>query len=290
MKIAILSLDESLYSTRRLMEAGQQRGHTMRILHTLKCYMEISRQGPVIFYEGKKLPRFDAVIPRIGSSITTYGLMILRQFELLGTITANKVAGIALARDKWGSLQHMAHHQIPIPHSGLVRDFDYTEQMIAQLGGPPIILKLLEGSQGKGVMLLENLTTARGVTDTLRTLYQDFLLQEYIAESKGADIRCFIINGQPVAAMKRQAPAGEFRSNLHRGGKAVKIRLTPQEKTLSISAATTFGLDVAGIDLLRSARGPLVMEVNASPGLEGIEQCTGVDVAAKMIELLEMRR
>lgn len=289
MKIAILSLDESLYSTRRLMEAGQQRGHTVRVLHTLKCYMEISARGPVIFYEGKKLPRFDAVIPRIGSSITAYGLMILRQFELLGTITANTVASIALARDKWGSLQHMAQHQIPIPHSGLVRDFDYTEQMIAQLGGPPIILKLLEGSQGKGVMILENLTTARGVTDTLRTLYQDFLLQEYIAEAKGADVRCFIINGQPVAAMKRQAPLGEFRSNLHRGGKAVKIRLTPQEKTLSIAAATTFGLDVAGIDLLRSTRGPLVMEVNASPGLEGIEQCTGVDVAAKMIELLEMR-
>ena len=284
MKIAILSRNRRLYSTRRLVEAGEQRGHDMHVIDTLKCYMDIATMRPGIHYKGQLLDGFEAVIPRIGASITFYGLAVLRQFEMMGVFPLNESVAIGRARDKLRSLQLLARKGIGLPLTGFAHDVENTHDLIRLVGGAPLVVKLLEGTQGKGVVLAETNKAAESVIDAFRELHADFLVQEFIKEAGGADIRCLIIGDKVVAAMQRQAREGEFRSNLHRGGTGSAARLTPQERAMAVRAARTMGLNVAGVDVLRSNHGPLVMEVNSSPGLEGIETVTGKDIAGMIIE------
>ena len=286
MKIAILSRNRRLYSTRRLVEAGEQRGHDMHVIDTLKCYMDIATMRPGIHYKGQLLDGFEAVIPRIGASITFYGLAVLRQFEMMGVFPLNESVAIGRARDKLRSLQLLARKGIGLPLTGFAHDVENTHDLIRLVGGAPLVVKLLEGTQGKGVVLAETNKAAESVIDAFRELHADFLVQEFIKEAGGADIRCLIIGDKVVAAMQRQAREGEFRSNLHRGGTGSAARLTPQERAMAVRAARTMGLNVAGVDVLRSNHGPLVMEVNSSPGLEGIETVTGKDIAGMIIEFI----
>ncbi len=287
MRIAILSRDRTLYSTRRLVEAAQQRAHEVEVFDTLKCYMDIATMRPGIFYRGKRLEHFDAVIPRIGASITAYGLAVLRQFEMMGSFPVNESVAIGRARDKLRSLQLLARRGIGLPLTSFAHDIENTADLINLVGGAPLVVKLLEGTHGKGVVLAETRKAAESVIDAFRELKADFLVQEFIKEAGGADIRCFVVGEKVVAAMQRQAREGEFRSNLHRGGTASVVRLTPQERAMAVRAARTVGLNVAGVDIIRSNHGPLVMEVNSSPGLEGIETSTGKDVAGMIVEFIE---
>jgi len=287
MRIAILSVNPSLYSTRRLVEAAQQRGHEVQVLNTLKCHIGITTAQPGIYYKGALLPPFDAVIPRIGASITFYGLAVLRQFEMTDSFPLNESVAIGRARDKLRSLQLMSRKGIGLPVTGFAHDVENTNNLIDLVGGAPLVVKLLQGTQGQGVVLAETRKAAESLIDAFRELRADFLVQEFIREAGGADIRCFVIGDKVVAAMMRQAREGEFRSNLHRGGSASVVRLTPNERATAVKAARTIGLNVAGVDILRSHHGPLVMEVNSSPGLEGIEQATGKDVAAQIVEFIE---
>lgn len=284
MKLAILSRNGKLYSTRRLVEAARAAGHSVRVLDPLRCYMRIDDHGFAMRYKGRAIDGYGAVIPRIGASITRYGCAVLRQFELMGSRTPNPAAAIARARDKLGCHQLLAAHGIGLPATVFGDNPDDTADLLALLGPPPHVVKLNEGTQGAGVMLTEKLSASRGVVEALRGLYANFLVQEFVAEAEGADLRCFVVGDEVVAAMQRQAPAGDFRSNLHRGGTAVAIDTTPEERDVAVRAARAVGLGIAGVDLIRSRRGPLVLEVNASPGLEGIEDATGVDIAAKIIE------
>ncbi|MBD2258190.1 30S ribosomal protein S6--L-glutamate ligase [Pseudanabaena sp. FACHB-2040] len=287
MKIAILSRDQTLYSTRRLKEAGEGRGHDMQVIDHLRCYMNITSHKPIVMYQGKPLEDMDAVIPRIGASNTFYGTAVVRQFEVMGVFTANESQAISRARDKLRCLQILARQGIGLPVTGFAHSTKDIEGLIDIVGGAPLVIKLLEGTQGIGVVLAETQQAAKSVIEAFRGLDANILVQEFIKEAGGADIRCFVIGEKVVAAMKRQGGAGEFRSNLHRGGTASKIRLTPEERSTAIRAAKAMGLRVAGVDLLRSNHGPVVMEVNSSPGLEGIETATGIDVAAKIIEFIE---
>ncbi|MBD0269239.1 MAG: 30S ribosomal protein S6--L-glutamate ligase [Cyanobacteria bacterium Co-bin8] len=287
MKIAILSRDQTLYSTRRLKEAGEGRGHEMLVIDHLRCYMNITSHKPIVMYQGKPLEDMDAVIPRIGASNTFYGTAVVRQFEVMGVFTANESQAISRARDKLRCLQILARQGIGLPVTGFAHSTKDIEGLIDIVGGAPLVIKLLEGTQGIGVVLAETQQAAKSVIEAFRGLDANILVQEFIKEAGGADIRCFVIGEKVVAAMKRQGAAGEFRSNLHRGGTASKIRLTPEERSTAIRAAKAMGLRVAGVDLLRSNHGPVVMEVNSSPGLEGIEAATGIDVAAKIIEFIE---
>ena len=284
MKIAVLSRNPRLYSTRRLVEAGQQRGHEMQVIDTLRAYMNIASHKPQIHYRGQALEGFEAVIPRIGASVTRYGCAVLRQFELMGSYAPNSAAAIARARDKLRCHQLLAAEGIGLPVTVFGDNPDDTGDLLAMLGPPPHVIKLNEGTQGAGVMLTEKLSASRGVIETLRGLYAHFLVQEFIAEAKGADLRCFVVGDRVVAAMRRQAPKGDFRSNLHRGGTAKAVRASKAEIETAVRAARVLGLGVAGVDLIRSKRGPLVLEVNSSPGLEGIEEATGIDVAGCIIE------
>ncbi|AUU84715.1 30S ribosomal protein S6--L-glutamate ligase [Leclercia adecarboxylata] len=287
MKIAILSRDGTLWSCKRLREAAQQRGHLVEILDPLSCYMNISPAASSIHYKGRQLPHFDAVIPRIGSAITFYGTAALRQFELLGSYPLNESVAITRARDKLRSLQLLARQGIDLPITGIAHSPDDTHDLIEMVGGAPLVVKLVEGTQGIGVVLAETRQAAESVVDAFRGLNAHILVQEYIKEAKGRDIRCLVVGDEVVASIERQAKEGDFRSNLHRGGVARVVEITPREREMALLAARTLGLDVAGVDILRADRGPLVMEVNASPGLEGIEKTTGIDIAGKMIGWIE---
>ncbi|MDB9495725.1 30S ribosomal protein S6--L-glutamate ligase [Spirulina major CS-329] len=286
MKIAILSQDSSLYSTRRLREAAEERGHEIRVVNYLRCYMNITSHNPTIVYNGKILENFDAIIPRIGASRTFYGTAVVRQFEVMGVFSANESQAISRSRDKLRCLQILAREGIGLPVTGFAHATEDIDGLIDTVGGAPLVIKLLEGTQGLGVVLAETKPAARSVIEAFRGLEANILVQEYIKEAKGADLRCFVVGGKVVAAMKRQGPPGEFRSNLHRGGSAAGVKLTPEERSTAVRSAKAMGLRVAGVDLLRSHHGPVVMEVNSSPGLEGIERATGVDVAGKIIEFI----
>jgi len=285
-KLAILSRNAKLYSTQRLVDAGRQRGHVVRVLDPLRCYMQIAPGQFLMRYKGKPLTGIDAVIPRIGASVTRYGSAVLRQFELMGTYTPNGSDAILRARDKLRCHQMLAGEGLGLPLTVFGDNPDDTTDLLGMLGKPPHVIKLNEGTQGTGVILAENTGASRSVVEAFRGLYADFLVQEFIAEAKGSDLRCFVVGDQVVAAMRRQAEDGEFRSNLHRGGKATPIELTEDETATALRAARVMGLGIAGVDLLRSKRGPLVLEVNSSPGLEGIEGATGVDVAGAIVEFV----
>jgi ribosomal protein S6--L-glutamate ligase len=284
MKLAILSRNTKLYSTVRLVAAARERGHTVRVLDPLRCYMKIAPGHFELNYKGRTLGGVDAVIPRIGASVTRYGTAVLRQFELMGAYTPNSSDAILRARDKLRCHQLLAGEGIGLPITVFGDNPDDTNDLLGLLGKPPHVIKLIEGSQGNGVVLAERLSSSRSVIEAFRGLYANFLVQEFIGEAEGADLRCFVVGDRVVAAMHRQAEPGEFRSNLHRGGKASEVRLDDAETATALLAAKVMGLEVAGVDLLRSARGPLVLEVNSSPGLEGIEGTTGVDVAGAIVD------
>jgi ribosomal protein S6--L-glutamate ligase len=289
MKIAILSRNTKLVSTVRLVEAARAHGHRARVLDPLRCYMRIGPGAFAMRYKGRDLADYDAVIPRIGASITFYGTAVLRQFEMSGVFTPNSSDAILRARDKLRCLQLLAREHIGLPVTVFGDNPDDTADLLRMLGAPPHVIKLNEGAQGQGVLLAEKQAVSQSVIEAFRGLYANFLVQEFIEEAKGADIRCFVVGGKVVAAMRRQAGKGEFRSNLHRGGTASAAELSASEIDVALRAARTLGLNIAGVDLLRSRRGPLVLEVNSSPGLEGIEAATGVDVAGAIIEYLERR-
>ncbi len=287
MRIAILSRNKNLYSTRRLKEAAEQRGHSVRVIDPLSCYMNINMQHSSIHVRGEELPDFDAVIPRIGASVTFYGTAVLRQFEMMGVYPLNESVAISRSRDKLRSMQLLSRKNVGLPVTGFANKPSDIPDLIDMVGGAPLVIKLLEGTQGIGVVLAETRKAAQSVLEAFMGLKSNIMVQEYIKEAGGADIRCFVIGDKVIAAMKRQALAGEFRSNLHRGGTASLIKLTPTERLTAVTAAKLIGLNVAGVDILRSNHGPVVMEVNSSPGLEGIENATGKDLAANIIEFIE---
>ena len=287
MKIAILSRNTRLYSTKRLVEAARERGHVVRVLDPLRCYVRIAPGSVAIRYKGKPVRDLDAAIPRIGTQSTFYGTAVLRQLETMGVYTPNSSDAVLRARDKLRSLQILAAQGIAMPVTVFGDNPDDTQDLLAMLGEPPHVIKLNEGSQGTGVVLAEKRSGSQSVIEAFRGLYANFLVQEFIAEANGSDIRCFVVGRKVVAAMQREASPGDFRANLHRGGSAVAANLSAEEKRLAVKAAAALGLGIAGVDLLRSRRGPLLLEVNASPGLEGIEAATGVDVAGAIVELLQ---
>ncbi|CAA6826466.1 MAG: Ribosomal protein S6 glutaminyl transferase [uncultured Thiotrichaceae bacterium] len=287
MKIAIMSRNKNLYSTRRLVEAGQAHGHDVQVIDALRCYMNIAVNNPTIHMGGKDLDDFDAVIPRIGASITFYGSAVLRQFEMMDVYPLNESVAVTRSRDKLRSMQLLSRKGVGLPVTGYANKPDDVKDLIQLVGGAPLVIKLLEGTQGIGVVLAETQKAAESVIEAFMGVKANILVQEYIKEADGADIRCFVIGGKVVAAMKRQAAPGEFRSNLHRGGSAELIKITPAERATAVKAAKTMGLNVCGVDLLRSKNGPVVMEVNSSPGLEGIETASGKDIASMIIEFIE---
>lgn len=290
MKIAILSRNAQLYSTRRLVNAARRRGHSVRVVDALRCYMNVNPAAPDVHYRGRKLEGFDAVIPRIGASITYYGLAVLRQLETMGVCALNSSAAIARSRDKLLALQLLAQKGVGMPVTGFAHAPDDTHDLINLVGGTPLVVKLTEGAQGVGVVLCETDGAATSVIEAFRGLDAYFLVQQFVKEAGGSDIRCLVIGGKVVAAMQRTAAPGEFRSNLHRGGKAQAVRISALERRTAIRAARILGLNVAGVDLLRTASGPMVLEVNSSPGLEGIEKSTGVNIAGAVIEFLEQQQ
>ncbi len=287
MKIAILSRNRRLYSTRRLVEAATARGHQVRVIDVLRCYMNIQPGRPEIWYGARRLSGFDAVIPRIGASVTFYGPAVVRQFEMMGVYTVNESVAITRARDKLRALQLLARKGIGMPATGFAHSPDDTQGLIGLVGGAPMVIKLVEGTQGQGVVLAETAQAANSVIDAFRGLDAYFLVQNFIAEAGGADIRCLVVGDKVVAAMRRVARDGDFRANLHRGGRAEPVEITARERQVALRAARIIGLNVAGVDLLRTKQGPMIMEVNSSPGLEGIEAASGVDVAARIVEFIE---
>ncbi|MDN3679918.1 30S ribosomal protein S6--L-glutamate ligase [Vibrio tapetis subsp. quintayensis] len=289
MKIGILSRNANLYSTRRLIEACEARGHEAKVVDVLRCYMNINSNKPEIHYQGEELSGVDAVIPRIGASVTFYGTAVIRQFETMGVYAVNESIAISRSRDKLRSMQILSRRGIGMPVTGFASRPDDVKDLLDMVGGAPVVIKLLEGTQGIGVVLAETRKAAESVIEAFMGLKANIMVQEFIKEAGGADIRCFVIGDKVIAAMKRQGAEGEFRSNLHRGGSASLVKITPQERKTAIAAAKAMGLSVAGVDLLRSERGPLVMEVNSSPGLEGIEAATGKDVAGMIIEFIEKK-
>ncbi|EWH12095.1 alpha-L-glutamate ligase, RimK family protein [Catenovulum agarivorans DS-2] len=287
MRIAILSRNSNLYSTRRLKEAGEARGHEVEVIDTLHCYMDITSSKPTVKYNGQTLPEFDAVIPRIGASITFYGASVVRQFEMMGTFSINESVAISRSRDKLRSLQLLSRKGVGLPKTGFAHHPDNIPDLIAGVGGAPVVIKLLEGTQGIGVVLADTTKAAESIIEAFMGLKANILVQEFIKEAGGADIRCLVVGGKVVAAMKRQAADGEFRSNLHRGGSAEVVRLSREERETAVNAAKVMGLNMCGVDILRANRGPVVMEVNSSPGLEGIETATGKDVADMIVQFIE---
>ena len=287
MKIVILSTNPRLYSTRRLVEAGKERGHEMQVIDHRRCYMNITSHRPSINYKGVAIEGIDAIIPRIGASISFYGTAVVRQFEMMGVYSVNESVAITRSRDKLRASQLLARKGIGLPVTGFANSPDDTDDLLESVGGAPVVIKLLEGTQGIGVVLAETKKAAESVIEAFRGLKANFMVQEFIKEAGGSDIRCLVIGGKVVASMKRQGKEGEFRSNLHRGGSASLIRITPEERSTAVRSAKVMGLNVAGVDLLRSNHGPVVMEVNSSPGLEGIENATKKDVAGTIIEFIE---
>lgn len=287
MKIAILSRNKNLYSTKRLVQAAEKAGHTAEVFDYLRCYMHITADKPTLHYAGKKIGKFDAVIPRISSKRTFYGTAMLRQFETLDTYTLNSAIAITRSRDKLRSLQLLARAKLNLPKTGFANNIKDTDDLIKIVGGTPLIIKLIEGTQGVGVVLAESTKSAESVIQAFRGINANIIVQEFIKEAEGADIRCFVIGNKVVAAMKRQGAPGDFRSNLHRGGTAKVVKLTTEESNAAVKAAKVMGLRCAGVDMLRSNSGPMILEVNSSPGLEGIEKATGLDIAGKIINHIE---
>jgi ribosomal protein S6--L-glutamate ligase len=286
-RIGILSRKRDLYSTRRLVEAAESRGHDVRVIDPLRCYMNISAHKPSIHFKGEPLVGFDAIIPRIGASITFYGTAVVRQFEMMGVYCLNESQAITRARDKLRSTQLLAREGVGFPITGFAHSPDDTHDVVELIGQPPFVVKLLEGTQGKGVVLAETKNAAESVIDAFRKLDAYFLVQEFVKEADGSDIRCFVVGNQVVASMMRKAKEGEFRSNLHRGGKATPVEITAEERVTALKAAEIMGLNLAGVDIIRGNNGPLVLEVNSSPGLEGIERSTTKDVASLIIDFIE---
>jgi ribosomal protein S6--L-glutamate ligase len=288
MKIAILATNPNLYSHQRLIHAGEEAGHEVRVINPLYCYMNVAASCPQVHYRGgAPLPIFDAIIPRIGASNTFYGTAVLRHLETMGIYTVNESIAISRSRDKFRSLQLLARKGIPMPLSSFAQSPDNTADLIRMVGGAPLVIKLLEGTQGKGVVLADSHQSAVSIINAFKEMRANILVQEFIEECCGTDIRCLVIGDKVVAAIKRQAKEGEFRANVHQGGKALKVKLTPEERTIAIASAKAMGLKVAGVDLLRSNSGPLVLEINSSPGLEGIEKATQVNIAGKIIQYIE---
>lgn len=287
MKIGLLSTNPRLYSTRRLMTAGNERGHEMVLIDHRRCYMNITSHRPGIHFKGKPIEGVEAVIPRIGASISFYGTAVVRQFEMMGVYSVNESVAITRSRDKLRALQLLSRKGIGLPVTGFANSPGDTEDLLKFVGGAPVVIKLLEGTQGVGVVLAETNKAAESVIEAFSGLKANFMVQEYIKEAGGADIRCLVIGDKVVAAMKRQGKEGEFRSNLHRGGSAALIKITPEERSTAVRSAKVMGLNVAGVDLLRSNHGPVVMEVNSSPGLEGIENATKKDIAGMIIQFIE---
>lgn len=289
MKIAVLSRSKTIYSTKRLVEAAEARGHEVRVIDHVRCFMDITSDRPSIHYKDEEFgpEHFDALIPRIGASVTFYGTAIVRQFEMMGVYSVNESVAITRSRDKLRSLQLLSRKKIGIPVTAFANSPDDVPGLIREVGGAPLVIKLLEGTQGIGVVLAETRTAAKSVIQGFMGLSANILVQEYIKEAGGSDLRCFVVGGKVIAAMQRTAPDGDFRSNLHRGGTATLVKLTAQERRTAVNAAKIMGLNVCGVDLLRSNRGPLVMEVNSSPGLGGIEAATNKDVADIIIEFIE---
>ncbi len=288
LNIAVLASNRELYSNRRLMEAGRARGHNMRFINIQHCYMNISAEEPEIHYRGGEiLGQFDAVIPRIRPALTFYGTAVLRQFEIMHTYALNGSIGIARSRDKLRSLQMLAEDGIPMPITGFAHSPQETGELIKMVGGAPLVVKLLQGTQGVGVVLTETNQAAESLINAFKAVKAEILVQEFVKEAQGRDIRCFVVDGKVVASMQRTAPEGDFRANIHRGGSAQEIKITADERRIAIKAAQIMRLKVAGVDIIRSATGPKVLEINSSPGLEGIEGCTGLDIAGAMIECIE---
>jgi ribosomal protein S6--L-glutamate ligase len=287
MKILMLARNPNLYSHKRLVEAAQARGHTLDIVNTLRCYMNITSHRPEVYYNTQKLVGYDAVIPRIGASITFYGLAVLRQFEMMGVYPLNESVSIGRSRDKLRSMQLLARDGIGLPVTAFAHDPKQTEEVLKIVGSAPVVIKLLEGTQGIGVVLADTQRSAKSIVEAFRGAKVNILVQEFIKEAGGEDIRAFVVGGKVVAAMRRTGAEGEFRSNLHRGGSAKPIKITAEERSTAIRAAKAMGLNVCGVDMLRSNHGPVVMEVNSSPGLEGVEKATDIDVAGLIIEFIE---
>jgi ribosomal protein S6--L-glutamate ligase len=288
LRIAVLSRENN-YSTRRLVEVGESRGHTVEVIDTTRCYMAINSKAPEVHYDGNRLPRYDAVIPRIGASVTAYGTAVIRQFETTGTYCVNGSAGITASRDKLHAHQILAAKKIGMPTTAFAASPKDTGNLMALVGTAPLIVKLLESTQGKGVVLAETKKAAESVIDAFRGLRANFLVQDFVKEAAGEDIRCLVIDGKVVASIKRTGAEGDFRSNLHRGGSAKPVRITKEERDTAVRAARAFGLGTSGVDLLRSDTGPKVLEVNSSPGFEGIEGATGKDIVGKVYDMIELR-
>ncbi|MEM6407840.1 MAG: 30S ribosomal protein S6--L-glutamate ligase [Pseudomonadota bacterium] len=287
MKIALLARNHQLYSHKRLVEAAEARGHEIEMINTLRCYMNIASRRPEIYYNGEKLKGFDAVIPRIGASVTFYGTAVLRQFEMMGVYPLNESVAIGRSRDKLRSMQLLARDGVGLPVTTFAHDPKQTEEVLELAGNAPLVIKLLEGTQGLGVVLADTDRSAKSVVEAFRATGTNILIQEFIKEAGGTDIRAIVIGGKVIAAMKRSGAEGEFRSNLHRGGSAQVVKLSPEERATAVRAAKSMGLNACGVDMLRANHGAVVMEVNSSPGLEGVEKATGLDVAGKMIEFIE---
>jgi ribosomal protein S6--L-glutamate ligase len=287
MNIAILSRDAKLYSTKRLKEAGEKRGHRVEVIDHMKCVLFIEKKNPMVLYQGRRLDYFDAIIPRIGASVTFYGAAVVRQFEMMKVFTAVESQALIRSRDKLRSLQILSRAGLGLPKTIFMDYSREVEGVIEAVGGAPVIIKLLEGTQGLGVVLAESKKVAKSVIEAFHGIHARIIVQEFIKEAKGADIRAFVVNGEVVGAMRRQAKEGEFRSNLHRGGTAKVVKLDRHEKSAAIAAAKKMGLGVAGVDMLPSARGPLILEVNSSPGLEGIETATKIDIAGRIYQFIE---
>lgn len=288
MKLGILSLNAGLYSTRRLVEAAEQRGHEVRVVNYLRCYMNTSSRNPQVLFRGESL-EFDAVIPRIAATRTYYGAAVVRQFEMMGILTVNESLSISRSRDKLRALQILSRTDVGMPRTGFAYATQDIDGLIESVGGPPLVVKLLEGTQGVGVVLVESESAARSVIEAFRQLEANILIQEFIEEANGIDIRCLVIGQEVVAAMERRSVDGDFRSNMHRGGKPLPVAITDEERDAAVVATRALGLELAGVDILRSNRGPLVLEVNSSPGIEGIETASSVDVAGMMIDHVESR-
>lgn len=290
MNIAILSRNSNLYSTRRLLEAAEERGHTARILDHLKCDIIIEQNNPLIYYKGEIIEDIDAIIPRIGASVTFYGSAVVRQFEMMNVFTTTNSQALVRSRDKLRSLQLLARSGVGLPKTAFTNYSKEEKNLVEAVGGAPLVIKLLEGTQGVGVVLAETKKAAQSVIEAFHNLKARVIVQEFIKEAKAADIRAFVVNGEVVGAMKRQGKEGEFRSNLHQGGTATVVKLSRAEKSAALKATQAMGLSIAGVDMLQSSRGPLILEVNSSPGLEGIEKATNVNVAGKIIEYIEMNQ
>ncbi|MGM0422491.1 MAG: 30S ribosomal protein S6--L-glutamate ligase [Pseudomonadota bacterium] len=287
LRIGILSESKNIYSTKRLLETARARGHEAELVRTSQCYMNIAYEGAAVHHFDRSYERYDAIIPRIASSLTFFGTAVVRQFETMGTYCINRAQAINASRDKLYAHQIMAQNKLPMPKTAFTKSSEHTEEVIDLVGNAPLVIKLLDSTQGNGVVLAETQQAAESVIGAFQGLRANILVQEYIEEAKGTDIRCFVVGRKVVAAMKRTAREGEFRSNIHRGGKGAKIKITPEERKIAVRAARALGLNVAGVDIIRAGDGPKILEVNSSPGLEGVEKSTGVDVASKIIDYIE---